>query len=425
MMTSLVQQLQKDYATLKLCYFQSKDDRVKMTGGTCKVVDLSKPPKGVLIVDNFLSDEEVAAAEAQLEQHRNDRSFKERFLIATKQKSHAEQQFIIDMPETVAVRLRSELETFLGVEPSSSVAPKEEKLPARIIIGPTEEHIDEPKGKTPHSYDKLEHNTSKEAYRDGYIAICYLGGDGALVLGGQDDPDRIQVPVKPGRLVAWPNTSFLHSAHGETRRLIGPLAVIPGDRSAPLWLTVKGVGAIKVLLPLFTLWVSWQCAMLYFGYRGLNTDISIWTALHCSESGVPVSQYLILSQYLIFTPIWNAIMVTFILVTNSKSKFNNVFYAVNIASATAVIHSAFTAEVPCTNSFANVSAILMLVPNGPLFYYNVVRDKVMNNIWPKPAGAGEGKWTKEPDGDYGNWVFVERSSTTEHSEYYKNIHINK
>ena len=118
-------------------------------------------------------------------------------------------------------------------------------------------------------------------------------------------------------------------------------------------------------------------------------------------------------------------MVTFILVTNSKSKFNNVFYAVNIASATAVIHSAFTAEVPCTNSFANVSAILMLVPNGPLFYYNVVRDKVMNNIWPKPAGAGEGKWTKEPDGDYGNWVFVERSSTTEHSEYYKNIHINK
>ena len=67
MMTSLVQQLQKDYATLNLYYFQSNDDRVKTTGGTCKVVDLSKPPKGVLIVDNFLSDEEVAAAEAQLE----------------------------------------------------------------------------------------------------------------------------------------------------------------------------------------------------------------------------------------------------------------------------------------------------------------------------------------------------------------------
>ena len=407
MMTSLVQQLQKDYATLNLYYFQSNDDRVKTTGGTCKVVDLSKPPKGVLIVDNFLSDEEVAAAEAQLEQHRNDRSFKERFLIATKQKSHAEQQFIIDMPETIAVRLRSELETFLGVEPSSSVAPKEEKLPARIIIGPTEEHIDEPKGKTPHSYDKLEHNTSKEAYRDGYIAICYLGGDGALVLGGQDDPDRIQVPVKPGRLVAWPNTSFLHSAHGETRRLIGPLAVIPGERSAPLWLTVKGVGAIKILLPLFVLWVAWQFAMLYYGCRGLNADISTADALHCSESWVPVS------QYMVFTPIWNAMMVAFYVVTEKKkSEFINVFYAVNFISATAVIlgltHNAFTSEVPCTNSFANVSAILMLVPNGPLFYY-FVRDKVMKHIWPKPAGAREGAWVKEKRGEFGNWVFVERT----------------
>ena len=84
----------------------------------------------------------------------------------------------------------------------------------------------------------------------------------------------------------------------------------------------------------------------------------------------------------------------------------------NFISATAVIlgltHNAFTSEVPCTNSFANVSAILMLVPNAPLFYY-FVRDKVMKHIWPKPAGAREGGWVKEKRGEFGNWVFVERT----------------
>ena len=84
-MTSFAQRLQKDIDNLAL-YFQSKD-RVK---AGCKQVDLSKPPSGVLIQDGFLSEVEIEAAEAQLKQMQEQRSLKERFLIATKQKSHAE-----------------------------------------------------------------------------------------------------------------------------------------------------------------------------------------------------------------------------------------------------------------------------------------------------------------------------------------------
>ena len=40
------------------------------------------------------------------------------------------------------------------------------------------------------------------------IAVVYLEGDGALVL-GTGDAARV-VPVKPGRLVVWPNADFIH-----------------------------------------------------------------------------------------------------------------------------------------------------------------------------------------------------------------------
>jgi|Dee2metaT_4_FD_contig_31_4857113_length_1750_multi_7_in_0_out_0_1 hypothetical protein len=379
-MTSFAQRLQKDIDNLAL-YFQSKD-RVK---AGCKQVDLSKPPSGVLIQDGFLSEVEIEAAEAQLKQMQEQRSLKERFLIATKQKSHAEQQFIIDLPGTIAVRLRSKIDNYLGVEAHGNPAPKQEKLPARVIFGPTEEHVDEPKGAAPNHEDEqtTTRHTPKAAYRDGYIAIVYLGGDGALVLGGQNDPGRIQVPVKPGRLVAWPNTSFLHSAHGETRRLIGPLAVIPGDRSAPLWLTVKGAGVIYFLFPIAGLLLAHAIVMLCYGFQGLKTDASSY----CPNSWIPIPTSHLITFYLIFTPVWNAIAIAFLSYSKEGEELKCqkflAFVAVNILLAIGVITNWVLSKDDCRppTAFvcANASAVIMALINGFISY--ICREK-----WIAPLG---------------------------------------
>ena len=66
------------------------------------------------------------------------------------------------------------------------------------------------------------------------LCLCssYVAGDGALVLGSGEHAR--EVPVKPERLVAWPNEEFVHSVHGKQRTLLGPLAIIPGKPEYPL-----------------------------------------------------------------------------------------------------------------------------------------------------------------------------------------------
>ena len=212
-------------------------------------VDIKCPPAGVLITDGFLNKAEIAAALKQLDILEAKRSLGER-IVALRQ-TQAERQFIINMPEVIADRLRQEVDAALGIVPSKAVseAPRQERLPARVIYGPTVEHVDEPKSAAPWA-NSLEASKNKDAYREGYVAIVYLAGDGALVLGS--GPTAREVPVVPGRLVAWPNTCFVHSAYGQERRLLGPLAVIPGDHNAPLWLTVKGYQPpIWFVLPIF------------------------------------------------------------------------------------------------------------------------------------------------------------------------------
>ena len=135
------------------------------------------------------------------------------------------------MPESVAERLRDAVDKHLGIDATGKRgdAPKQTRLPARVINGVTEEHIDEPKDAAPggeinqsKAGDNEEERATKDqvatkdSYRQGMIAVIYLEGDGALVLGTGEQAR--EVPVKPGRLVVWPNTDFIHSAYGKQRR---------------------------------------------------------------------------------------------------------------------------------------------------------------------------------------------------------------
>ena len=243
-------------------------------------LDISRPPAGILIVDNFLDEAEISDALTQLDRLEQERGDQQ---TAT---CPAKRQFLINVP-AVADRLRSEIDASLGLVPIEATeggAPQQEWLPARVMHGPTAEHRDEPQSAAPwaQSLDATKQlDANKEAYRGGYIAIVYLGGDGALVLGS--GPAAREVPVVPGRLVAWPNTDFVHSAVGHERRLLGPLAVVPGDRTAPLWLTViaSAVGGSPIFKGIMCAIVAWLIAQLTMGIVFLDDDSK------CSSNAAP------------------------------------------------------------------------------------------------------------------------------------------
>ena len=76
----------------------------------------SRQDERVLIVDDFLTPEEIKLATAQTYKLQAERSLTEKGLIAIRWRSHAEQQFIIDMPESVAERLRDAVDKHLGID---------------------------------------------------------------------------------------------------------------------------------------------------------------------------------------------------------------------------------------------------------------------------------------------------------------------
>ena len=245
-------------------------------------LDISRPPAGVLVIDSFLDEAEISDALTQLERLEKERGDQQTACPAKR-------QFLINVP-AVADRLRSEIDASLGLVPIEATeggAPQQEWLPARVMHGPTAAHRDEPQSAAPwaQSLDATKQlDANKEAYRGGYIAIVYLGGDGALVLGS--GPAAREVPVVPGRLVAWPNTDFVHSAVGHERRLLGPLAVVPGDRTAPLWLTVIASLMLKprdayFLQGMFIAIVAWLIAQLTMGIVFLDDDSK------CSSNAAP------------------------------------------------------------------------------------------------------------------------------------------
>ena len=72
--------------------------------------------------------------------------------------------------------------------------------------------------------------------------MIFVVGDNFLCYSGPRPAKTNRIPTE--------HLPLTRSAYGEERRLLGPLAVIPGDRTAPLWLTVKGAGALVVIFPM-------------------------------------------------------------------------------------------------------------------------------------------------------------------------------
>ena len=147
-------------------------------------LDISRPPAGVLVIDGFLDEAEISDALTQLKRLEKERGDQQ---TAT---CPAKRQFLINVP-AVADRLRSEIDASLGLVPIEATeggAPQQEWLPARVMRGPTAEHRDEPQSAAPWAQNLDATKLDKEAYRGGYIAIVYLGGDGALVLGSRTKP---------------------------------------------------------------------------------------------------------------------------------------------------------------------------------------------------------------------------------------------
>ena len=308
-------------------------------------LDISRPPAGILIVDNFLDEAEISDALTQLDRLEQERGDQQ---TAT---CPAKRQFLINVP-AVADRLRSEIDASLGLVPIEATegAPQQEWLPARVMHGPTAEHRDEPQSAAPWAQNldaTKQLDANKDAYRGGYIAIVYLGGDGALVLGS--GPAAREVPVVPGRLVAWPNTEFVHSAHGHERRLLGPLAVIPGDRTAPLWLTVI---ASLMLSPMEAAFIqvmmggiiAWLIAQLTMGIVFLDDDSK------CSSNAAPFG----LAIWNLTSFCWKAFIMAFFFIgkpedeRTKRFQFHKqvTFYLLVVHMVWIILGSVITAQIP-------------------------------------------------------------------------------
>ena len=365
-------------------------------GGEAKQpLDISRPPAGILIVDNFLDEAEISDALTQLDRLEQERGDQQ---TAT---CPAKRQFLINVP-AVADRLRSEIDASLGLVPIEATegAPQQEWLPARVMRGPTAAHRDEPQSAAPWAQnldDATKLDANKEAYRGGYIAIVYLGGDGALVLGS--GPAAREVPVVPGRLVAWPNTDFVHSAHGHERRLLGPLAVVPGDRTAPLWLTVI---ASLMLSPMEAAFIqvtmggiiAWLIAQLTMGIVFLDDDSK------CSSNAAPFG----LAIWNLTSFCWKAFIMAFFIIgqmlpcawfrsSNDKAGATRrdelvlyvTFYLLAIHMVWIILGSVITAQIPRHSS----------CPSG-LYWFTAVSISALYvnmSMMMVPAALKYTKWT--------------------------------
>ena len=334
-------------------------------------LDISRTPAGVLVIDNFLDEAEISDALTQLDRLEQERGDQQ---TAT---CPAKRQFLINVP-AVADRLRSEIDASLGLVPIEATeggAPQQEWLPARVMHGPTAEHRDEPQSAAPWAQSLDATKLDKEAYRGGYIAIVYLGGDGALVLGS--GPAAREVPVVPGRLVAWPNTDFVHSAVGHERRLLGPLAVVPGDRTAPLWLTVIASLMLKprdayFLQGMFIAIVAWLIAQLTMGIVFLDDDSK------CSSNAAPFG----LAIWNLTSFCWKAFIVAYFSIRplnyfSNPREFSLFFYLLVIHWVWIIFGLVITINIDISGSHSScpsrlywftVVSILALYVNMSIFF---------------------------------------------------------
>ena len=363
-------------------------------------LDISHPPAGVLVVDNFLDEAEISDALTQLDRLEQERGDQQ---TAT---CPAKRQFLINVP-AVADRLRSEIDASLGLVPIEATeggAPQQEWLPARVMRGPTAAHRDEPQSAAPWAQNLDATKLDKEAYRGGYIAIVYLGGDGALVLGS--GPAAREVPVVPGRLVAWPNTDFVHSAHGHERRLLGPLAVVPGDRTAPLWLTViaSAVGGSPIFKGIMCAIIAWLIAQLTMGIVFLDDDSK------CSSNAAPFG----LAIWNLTSFCWKAFIMAFFVISageggEREQRFRGqvIFYLLVVHMVWIILGSVITAQIPRHSS----------CPSG-LYWFTAVSILALyvnTSMMMVPAALKYTKWRVLAIGGLivGAWTIVALGQATE------------
>jgi hypothetical protein len=88
------------------------------------------------------------------------------------------------------------------------------------------------------TYLRWQTHTMLLRYADSYIAVVYLRGEGSLFLQVEPDGtpgawvprhvakvlDGLEIEIKPGRLIAWPNYAVLHSGKPKLNDVVPPSA---------------------------------------------------------------------------------------------------------------------------------------------------------------------------------------------------------
>ena len=233
----------------------------------------SSLPPGVVVIDNFLREDELNAILFQMDM--SGHKIKENSFFWDRQK-----KFIVNVSPSLASRIRIHVNAaVVDTAKDSSIKVddinkmpfcQQHQMPARVLVGKTREHHDEPQ-------ETLLCQSEKDAYRNGYTVCIYLSGDGTLLLGSH------KISITPNTLVAWPNNAMAHSAYGGMRYVLGPVAVIPFNNKAPL---VSTGGSLQPFIEI------WCCFMLGVVVTLLITSLS--TDMN-AESGMGKYTFIMLS----------------------------------------------------------------------------------------------------------------------------------
>ena len=225
---------------------------------------------GVFVVDDFLEQGDIAHALSQMQPSS---ALGGGAPFGVRPSGSPEQYFVVDMNPSVAARIQATADAALGFPESNATTEEQRRLPARTIYGPAEAHRDDPKtaprwsrGRWTGANDDELGEADRAAYRGGYAALVYLGGDGELRVGDE------RIAAARGRLVLWPNAAE-HASTGAARRVLGPFAVRPGA-AAPLWLTTKGPppGVIQFVLGNLCLGTLLAVPQIIVGHAYLDDD---------------------------------------------------------------------------------------------------------------------------------------------------------
>lgn len=198
----------------------------------------------VVVEDNFLSEEEISQIMAQMPSP-------DEAVVGGGGAAHGrgfgkDARTSVNVNSNLERRIKSCVSQKLGMpvpivhtQPTSSM---QGKLPARVAVGHMGAHRDR-------VATTVNGKPTLGPYADGYVAVVYLKGGGGLRLQcdgsagwipshAREKLHQLEISVKAGRLVAWPNFAVVHSGQPSavtdsdqsqsSRWILGPVALIPG-----------------------------------------------------------------------------------------------------------------------------------------------------------------------------------------------------